>query len=100
MDSGAPHFSSPLDATPPDEAPDPRRWLTLSILILTVVLIALDTSVLNVSIPTILRDLDTTVPALQWVITGYSLTFATLLIVGGRLGDIYGHRRMFIIGTA
>src|SRR6195952_6139034 len=78
---------------------DPRRWLTLSILILTVVLIALDTSVLNVSIPTMLRDLHTTVPALQWVITGYSLTFATLLIVGGRLGDIYGHRRMFIIGT-
>ena len=79
---------------------DPRRWLTLGILILTVVLIALDTSVLNVSIPTILRDLHTTVPALQWVITGYSLTFATLLIIGGRLGDIYGHRRMFIIGTS
>jgi EmrB/QacA subfamily drug resistance transporter len=85
-----------------DEAPalDPRRWLTLAILILTVVLIALDTSVLNVSIPTILRELHTTVPALQWVITGYSLTFATLLIIGGRLGDIYGHRRMFIIGTS
>jgi EmrB/QacA subfamily drug resistance transporter len=79
---------------------DPRRWLTLGILLLTVVLIALDTSVLNVSIPTMLRDLDTTVPALQWVITGYSLTFATLLIIGGRLGDIYGHRRMFIIGTS
>lgn len=79
---------------------DPRRWLTLCILILTVVLIALDTSVLNVSIPTILRELHTTVPALQWVITGYALTFATLLIIGGRLGDIYGHRRMFIIGTS
>ncbi|MCU1390093.1 MAG: hypothetical protein JWL72_3431 [Ilumatobacteraceae bacterium] len=82
-----------------DEDLDPRRWLTLAILILTVVLIALDTSVLNVSIPTILRELHTTVPALQWVITGYSLTFATLLIIGGRLGDIYGHRRLFIIGT-
>ncbi|MCU1502339.1 MAG: hypothetical protein JWM12_1693 [Ilumatobacteraceae bacterium] len=83
-----------------DGESDPRRWLTLGILILTVVLIALDTSVLNVSIPTILRELDTTVPALQWVITGYSLTFATLLIVGGRLGDIYGHRRMFMIGAS
>jgi EmrB/QacA subfamily drug resistance transporter len=99
MDSGAPPPPSPTDVVPAGEALDPRRWLTLSILILTVVLIALDTSVLNVSIPTILRDLHTTVPALQWVITGYSLTFATLLIVGGRLGDIYGHRRMFIIGT-
>ena len=46
---------------------------------------ALDTTVLNVAIPTILRDLDTTLPSLQWVITGYSLTFASLLIIGGRL---------------
>jgi EmrB/QacA subfamily drug resistance transporter len=65
-----------------------------------VILIAVDTSVLNVSIPTILRELDTTVPSLQWVITGYSLTFASLLIIGGRLGDIYGHRRLFVIGAS
>jgi len=82
-----------------DEHLDPRRWVTLSILILAVMLIAVDISVLNVAIPTILRDLDTTVPTLQWVITGYSLTFATFLIVGGRLGDVYGHRRMFVIGA-
>jgi EmrB/QacA subfamily drug resistance transporter len=80
--------------------PDPRRWVTLSILITAVILIAVDISVLNVSIPTILKDLDTTVPSLEWVITGYSLTFATFLIIGGRLGDIYGHRRMFVIGAA
>ena len=96
---GPPPSTAGAEATD-DVALDPRRWLTLAILILTVVLIALDTSVLNVSIPTILRDLQTTVPALQWVITGYSLTFATLLIIGGRLGDIYGHRRLFIIGTS
>ena len=54
---------------------------------------------LNVSIPTMLRDLDTTVPSLEWVIAGYSLTFASLLIIGGRLGDIFGHRRLFIIGV-
>src|SRR6188768_1927544 len=89
-----------MDEAPLHAATDPRRWLTLCILILTVVLIALDTSVLNVAIPTMLRDLDTTVPALQWVITGYSLTFGSLLIISGRLGDIYGHRRMFIIGAA
>jgi EmrB/QacA subfamily drug resistance transporter len=78
---------------------DPRRWWTLAILISTVILIAVDTSVLNVSIPTMLRELDTTVPSLQWVITGYSLTFASLLIIGGRLGDIHGHRRLFVIGA-
>jgi EmrB/QacA subfamily drug resistance transporter len=94
------HAMSAADVADAEANPDPRRWLTLCILILTVVLIALDTSVLNVAIPTMLRDLDTTVPALQWVITGYSLTFGSLLIISGRLGDIYGHRRMFIIGAA
>ena len=85
---------------PVDPTQDPRRWITLGILITAVILIAVDTSVLNVSIPTILRDLHTTVPSLEWVITGYSLTFATLLVIGGRLGDIYGHRKLFIIGAA
>ena len=56
---------------------------------------------LNVAIPTILREFDTTLPEPRsGCITGYSLTFATLLIIGGRLGDIYGHRRIFIIGAA
>jgi EmrB/QacA subfamily drug resistance transporter len=63
-------------------------------------IVALDATVLNVSIPTILRELHTSLPSLQWVVTGYSLTFATLLIIGGRLGDLYGARRMFIIGAA
>lgn len=84
----------------PDETADPRRWITLGILLLAVLIAALDTTVLNVAIPTILRDFGTTLPALQWVITGYSLTFAALLIIGGRLGDIFGARRMFIIGAA
>jgi EmrB/QacA subfamily drug resistance transporter len=79
---------------------DPRRWITLCVLVITVVLVAMDTSVLNVSIPTMLRDLDTTVPSLEWVIAGYSLTFASLLIIGGRLGDIFGHRRLFMIGVS
>src|SRR6478735_6057017 len=79
---------------------DPRRWITLGVLVATVILVAMDTSVLNVSIPTMLRDLDTTVPSLEWVIAGYSLTFASLLIIGGRLGDIFGHRRLFLIGVS
>src|SRR5215212_9688950 len=66
---------------------------------MSVLIVALDTTVLNVAIPTILRDLDTTLPSLQWVITGYSLTFATFLIIGGRLGDVYGHRRIFVLGA-
>lgn len=78
---------------------DPRRWITLAIILTAVLIAALDSTVLNVAIPTILREFDTTLSSLQWVITGYSLTFAALLIIGGRLGDIFGARRMFIIGA-
>lgn len=81
------------------EGKDPRRWITLAITTATVVIISLDTTVLNVAIPTILRDFHTTLPSLQWVITGYALTFASLLIIGGRLGDLFGHRRIFVIGA-
>jgi MFS family permease len=77
---------------------DPRRWFTLVIVITSIFIVVLDNSVLNVAIPTILRDFHTTLPSLEWVVTGYALTFASLLIVGGRLGDLYGHRRIFIIG--
>ena len=79
---------------------DRRRWVALAIAILSAFIVVLDNTVLNVAIPTILEDLDTTLPSLQWVITGYSLTFATFLIIGGRLGDVYGHRRIFIVGAA
>src|SRR6476659_6939036 len=79
---------------------DPRRWFAAAVVIVSVAIPVLDNTILNVAIPTILREFHTDLPSLQWVITGYSLTFATFLIIGGRLGDIYGARRMFIIGAA
>ena len=82
-----------------DTPVDPRRWITLVIVLTAVLIAALDSTVLNVAIPTILRDFHTTLPSLQWVITGYSLTFAALLIIGGRLADIYGARRVFMLGA-
>jgi EmrB/QacA subfamily drug resistance transporter len=78
---------------------DPGRWITLVIAITGAFIVVLDNSVLNVSIPTIVRELHTTLPSVQWVITGYALTFAALLIIGGRLGDAYGHRKIFMIGA-
>jgi EmrB/QacA subfamily drug resistance transporter len=78
---------------------DPRRWITLAIVLLSTIIIVIDNTVLTVAIPTILRDFHTELPSLQWVLTGYSLTFATFLIIGGRLGDIYGARRTFIAGA-
>lgn len=97
-----PKASSPPAAVagPDPTGPDPRRWITLGIMLIAVLIAGLDSTVLNVAIPTILREFNTTLPSLQWVITGYSLTFAALLIIGGRLGDIFGSRRMFIIGAA
>ena len=80
--------------------PDARRWITLAIVLLSTMIVVLDNTVLNVALPTILRDFHTTLPSLEWVITGYALTFATFLIIGGRLGDIYGTRRVFIVGAA
>src|SRR5262245_51395956 len=83
----------------PDDL-DPRRWFAASVAIVSVAIPVLDNSILNLAVPTILREFDTQLASLQWVITGYSLTFATLLIIGGRLGDIFGHRRMFVLGAA
>jgi len=89
---------SPRASAGPIPAKDPARWATLAIVIVAAFIIVLDNTVLNVAVPTILRDFDTTLPSVEWVITGYALTFATLLIIGGRLGDIYGHRRIFMVG--
>ncbi|MFN8051787.1 MAG: MFS transporter [Acidimicrobiales bacterium] len=94
------HAPDVPEHAPEPERADPRRWVTLAILLTAVLIAALDSTVLNVAIPTILREFRTTLPSLQWVITGYSLTFAALLIIGGRLGDIFGARRMFVIGAA
>ncbi len=79
---------------------DPRRWVALLVVLMAAFIVVLDNTVLNVAIPTIRAEFHTTLPSLLWVVTGYALTFATLLIIGGRLGDIYGHRRIFVIGAA
>ena len=88
------------NAAEPLAPEDPRRWITLTIVIISAFIVVLDNTVLNVAIPTILREFHTTLPSLEGVITGYALTFATFLIIGGRLGDVYGHRRVFVIGAA
>jgi len=95
----AEHSADP-PAEPAAGAPvDPRRWLTLAVVLTTSLMAGLDTTVLTVAIPTILRDFHTTLPQVQWAITGYSLTYGSMLIIGGRLTDIHGPRRMFVIGV-
>ena len=84
----------------PAGPPDPLRWIALVILSSTLFIIVLDNTILNVAVPTIIRQFHTQVSSLQWVISGYSLVFASLLITFGRLGDIVGRRKMFFIGAS
>jgi len=80
-------------------APDPKRWIALFVLSMSLFIIVLDNTIVNVAVPTIVRELHTTVSALQWVISGYALVFASLLISFGRIGDVIGRRRLFFIGA-
>lgn len=79
---------------------DPRRWWILGAVGVGTYLNVLDHSMLNVSLPTITRELNTDVGTVQWVSTGYLLVISSLLLTGGRLADVYGRRRMYIVGTA
>src|SRR6478609_5856231 len=83
-----------------NEPADPKRWIALVILSSALFIIVLDNTILNVAVPTIIREFRTTVSAMQWVIAGYSLVFASLLISFGRLGDIIGRRKLFFAGAA
>ncbi|WP_136023872.1 MFS transporter [Microbacterium sp. K27] len=77
-----------------------RRWLALSVLALAQFLVVLDASIVNIALPVLGDQLGMETTALAWVITAYVLAFGGLLLLGGRLADRYGHRRVFLIGTA
>lgn len=77
-----------------------RRWLALMVLCLGVLMIVLDTTIVNVALPSIRADLGFTETSLVWVVNAYMLSFGGFMLLGGRLGDLYGHRRMFLLGLA
>ncbi|MES2532870.1 MAG: DHA2 family efflux MFS transporter permease subunit [Pseudomonadota bacterium] len=88
-------------AQPPDERAAPqRRWLALMVLCLGVLMIVLDTTIVNVALPSIRQDLGFSETSLVWVVNAYMLTFGGFLLLGGRLGDLFGHRRLFLLGIA
>ncbi|MDT0345820.1 MFS transporter [Streptomyces litchfieldiae] len=94
-------MSSPTkEALVPEAAdpPDPKRWLALVVVITASFMDLLDVTIVNVAVPSIQSDLGASYAAVQWVTAGYTLGFAAGLITGGRLGDIYGRRRMLILG--
>jgi MFS family permease len=78
--------------------PDRRRWWVLAVLCLSVLLVVVDNTIVNVALPTLSRKLSASTQDLQWIVDGYTLVFAGLLLVGGNLGDRLGRKRMLQAG--
>src|SRR6266550_7924205 len=79
---------------------DRNRWLALIVLCLGTLMIVLDTTIVNVALPSIRSDLHFSETSLAWVVNAYLLTFGGFLLLGGRFGDLFGHRRLFLSGIA
>jgi EmrB/QacA subfamily drug resistance transporter len=80
-------------------APDPVRWRVLAVILITIFMSLVGVSIVNVALPAIQRGLDASQADLQWVLSGYALTFGVVLIAAGRAGDIMGRGGLFVIGV-
>jgi EmrB/QacA subfamily drug resistance transporter len=80
--------------------PDPRRWRALALVCVAFFMVVLDVSIVNVALPSAAEDLALSQDALQWVVTAYSLAFGGFLLLGGRAADVFGRRKVFMIGMA
>src|ERR671931_2241453 len=79
-------------------APDNRKWWTLAAVSFGLFMIMLDNTVVNVALPSMQRALHIGPSELEWVVVGYALTFATFMLTGGKLADLYGRRKLFVVG--
>jgi EmrB/QacA subfamily drug resistance transporter len=80
------------------DSPDPRRWWTLIVLCVSLLVIGIDNTILNVALPTLVRDLDASTAQLQWIVDAYTLVFAGFLLTGGSLGDRFGRKHTLTLG--
>jgi EmrB/QacA subfamily drug resistance transporter len=83
-----------------DEHQDRRRWLALAVIVAAQFMVVLDVAIVNVALPSIKTDLNFSQESLQWVVTAYAILFGGVLLLGGRLADLLGRRRLFIAGIA
>ncbi|MEU6893347.1 MFS transporter [Streptomyces sp. NPDC046557] len=88
------------DDTSSSSPADRRRWLALAIVMTAAFMDLVDVTIVNIAIPSMRADFGASTSAIQWITAGYALAFAAGLITGGRLGDIYGRKRLFLIGIA
>src|SRR4029450_12272249 len=88
-----------MEASPTRTVPDPRRWSALALLCGAFFMVILDAAIVTVALPCIEKELDFSAQGLQWVVSAYALTFAGLLLLGGRAADLLGRRRVFMFGV-
>src|SRR5215211_4088052 len=91
---------SAVEVVEPPASGVANRWLVLVIVCLVQFMVILDATVVNVALPSIQRDLQFSAADLQWVINGYTLVFGGFLLLGGRAGDLFGRRKLFLMGVA
>src|SRR5437762_12243746 len=81
-------------------ADENKKWWTLAAVSFGLFMIMLDNTIVNVALPTLQRSLDLKISELEWVVTGYALTFGALMLTGGKLADLLGRRLIFVVGLA
>jgi EmrB/QacA subfamily drug resistance transporter len=91
-------MSTAAATTDTDSVPDPRRWRALALLAVAQFVVVLDASIMNIALPSIGTELQVSQESLSWIINGYVLTFGGFLLLGGRLADLLGRRRVFVTG--
>lgn len=99
-DTDIAHVGSPPRTAPPGHEPElpAKRWLALAVIAIAQLMVVLDSSIVNIALPSAQRDLGISNADRQWVITAYTLAFGGLLLLGGRIADYVGRKRMFIVG--
>ncbi|WP_405771941.1 MFS transporter [Streptomyces sp. NBC_01538] len=89
---------TPVADPVPNSVPDRRRWFALAIVMTAAFMDLVDVTIVNVAIPSIQREAGASFSQIQWITAGYALAFAAGLVTGGRLGDIHGRKRLFLVG--
>src|SRR5919197_3936901 len=89
----------PASVAAPTAAPRPRTWSAFAVVLAALILNILDSTIVNVGAPSIQRDLALSSAQLEWIAAGYTLALAVGLLAGGRLGDMFGRRRMMLVGV-